>query len=887
MKLNVLTAPEAATETGLAGPPGGAPAFQTIAAWLRSTVVLKGALRREELVDLAAAQAAMVGLDAGATRARTAAALSVLEAAGDLVAIPTRQGSFVVSPDEETVLVTAQSGCLVGGSESERGRPETVPTGGLLRPARDTSYGRSLDDYLGLPGYVAILREQGLPDRTDLEQAARLLAATVRTNGQPVTPASGSVWGRLDNEGCAYGVLPDGREAILAIKEDGSVLAMAGSDVACWMALAARGPTLLADWTIPHPLPDQLLRALALLGEPLDDTLRCWRLGEDSEALFRAWARLPLVEEREARRDIDQEAVVDALPGARLLVEAPPGSGKTRVACERVASLIDRGTPPARIWMISFTRTAVAEMRDRIARLLGEPVRAGDIRIVTIDSLAWRLRTGGSADEDGSGAGYEAGIRETTTLLQSGDVQLTDFIAGIEHLVVDEAQDLTGDRARLVAALVAGLSPRCGVTLFHDPAQAIYGFSNGGAALALAETLAADPALLFGRASLRTDHRTRDPHLADTFVRLRKALMDGSSASAERYDTVRSIIESAAGAPLGDAAGSGAFVLFRSRAEMLAAASDMWRAGRDFRVRFAARQEIVMAWVGAVLAPCRTDTLGRDEFHTLWRRLMPVPLVPRDLAWSQLRRIAGTGSNAVDVRRLAQRLVANPPPLEVQQTDLGPPTGPLLTTIHGAKGREADEVRLMLSRRPEDEPRGGWDEEARILFVGATRARSRLVVGSSNAFLRRQEGTGRRWQKWVRGGRSDARVEIGIDGDVDPSPPALAEDGTDEAQALLWRHSWRPLAIRAERQEGTYVLKADEGPDEGRRLGALSRDFTTSLRSIAAEASGPGAGLPRLIRGFHMVAARTLALRAPDGTPTFWLAPVIAGLPVIYLHDAR
>ena len=55
-----------------------------------------------------------------------------------------------------------------------------------------------------------------------------------------------------------------------------------------------------------------------------------------------------------------QERVIKAPPGNRVLVHAGPGTGKTAVACARVAHLIDgKEIEPSRIWLISFTRTAV------------------------------------------------------------------------------------------------------------------------------------------------------------------------------------------------------------------------------------------------------------------------------------------------------------------------------------------------------------------------------------------------------------------------------------------------------------------------------------------------------------------------------------------------
>src|SRR5438034_3931498 len=92
--------------------------------------------------------------------------------------------------------------------------------------------------------------------------------------------------------------------------------------------------------------------------------------------------------------DLEQLEVIMDDPASWQLVEAGPGTGKSAVACQRVAFLVDEGVPPSRILLVSFTRTAVAELRDRIVTYAIAGDRARNVRISTVDSHAWSLRVG-------------------------------------------------------------------------------------------------------------------------------------------------------------------------------------------------------------------------------------------------------------------------------------------------------------------------------------------------------------------------------------------------------------------------------------------------------------------------------------------------------------
>lgn len=68
--------------------------------------------------------------------------------------------------------------------------------------------------------------------------------------------------------------------------------------------------------------------------------------------------------------DASQRAVVDH-PGGPLLVLAGPGTGKTTTLVEAVAARIARGADPERILVLSFSRKAAVELRDRMTARIG------------------------------------------------------------------------------------------------------------------------------------------------------------------------------------------------------------------------------------------------------------------------------------------------------------------------------------------------------------------------------------------------------------------------------------------------------------------------------------------------------------------------------------
>ena len=897
MTFDVIELSDAPAAMGLPRDEGGLPRSEAVAGLIRDFLGVRRAVHETELLHHLTSLSVALGYPEDLALSRIQAVLRVLVATGDAAALATADGMVIMATTAKQVAVCPAYSVRLGGPGTMKRENPAHPSEVLRRTATHSD-DIPFTEALGEPSYRSMLRALNIPADVPMTEVIGILRASARMNGQtPDSLADRHCLFELDaGETSVFGGA--GASVEIGIRLNDSrirVLRIDHPDAAGWIWLVTRGADFYQDWPAGVPMPAQVLTALAFAGRPLDDSLCKWTVPEETLAGLLGW--LGFAEEDCASQpgDAAQREVIIAPANARLLVEAGPGSGKTWVLCSRVRQLVDAGVTPTHILVISFTRAAVSEIRDRIAGFLEDRFVADAIRIVTLDSLASRLRSQFQDDSRSDASGYDVNVAETLELIRAGDNQLLEYIEGFEHVLVDEAQDLTGSRRDLVVALLQRLLPESGATVFHDPAQAIYGFSGGEPSGIAAALNAANPG--FATRVLTGNYRTRSPTLLDLFATARQHLRDAALEGPDLYERVRSSIEASLGSGTSttsvhqtNPADGTTFFLYRSRAAVCLAASQLLASGLPFRIRLPSQRDIVQPWIGALLRDETGATIAKSAFDRRWAEARPLPPRSKEGLWSDLFALTGLSSGNLDLHSLAVRLSDERPPLAVTQTDIGPSAGPLLSTIHAAKGREADTVHLMLPRHPEDTSAVDWEEEARILFVGATRARKTLRVGSSSSWLRPLDGRGSRlWQSFHWRGRKDARVEVGIDGDVDNA--AMIDEtvwhgalAVAEMQTLLWHLASKTTPLAAVRSGDFYSLEVADGRFRGRSVGRLTKAFVSDMWKLGTAATGARVSPPRKISGIYLTAVRTIsAWQEETGTSRFWLAPVIAGLPVIYL----
>jgi len=137
-----------------------------------------------------------------------------------------------------------------------------------------------------------------------------------------------------------------------------------------------------------------------------------------------------------------QLKIINDNQSKNIVVAAGPGSGKTRILVHKLASLLlMEDVKHEQLLMLTFSRSAVTEFKKRLLKLIGSP--AYYIEIKTFHSYCFDL-----LGKVGTLEKSDAIIEETIKKMKSGEVELGRITKTV--LVIDEAQDMDANEFTLI-----------------------------------------------------------------------------------------------------------------------------------------------------------------------------------------------------------------------------------------------------------------------------------------------------------------------------------------------------------------------------------------------------------------------------------------------------
>ncbi|MCU1614238.1 MAG: hypothetical protein JWO98_1778 [Frankiales bacterium] len=584
--------------------------------------------------------------------------------------------------------------------------------------------------------------------------------------------------------------------------------------------------------------------------------------------------------------DGSQREVVEADPTERLLVIAGAGRGKTEVIAGRVDELIQyHGLLPAEeLLVLSFSRAAVAAVRRRL-----EERGTGAVSISTFDSFASQILLEAGEDPSSIG-GFDKRIRAATDVLRREALTRVEIL---RHVLLDEVQDLVGDRAELALALLEQVDKDCGFTALGDPLQAIYDWQLQEAACATTsdefmDRLEAD--LHARRRALEVDYRARgeEPRAVVELGNTVRRTADPEVARSLVTDFVDDLLDLgplAEAANLVDRAPATTAVLCRTNGQALTASKVLREAGVRHVLRRPLQDVGAAPWVAAALGQVDTPVVDREQVTDLLRTAAP-QLDPVE-AWVALKETERRTHerDSLDLAALRTGLRGWSIPLALAASD---DAAVVVSTIHRAKGLEFDRVLIM----PADMRRLTADDleaEMRVTYVALSRARDELYVcRPPKEAIRTSELRSGRWA--VHTFRGQNRYPCGMEvvsTDVDALQPAVddAGDGSSVQRRLLASDTVG-ATVTAVREDDTPV----EAPryrlwltHDGAFVGRTSEHFGRALVSTFGRRRA-GQSWPCRINGLAVASVETVAgdpdytRRAGLAGSGLWLVPRLTGL---------
>ncbi|WP_433890318.1 UvrD-helicase domain-containing protein [Streptomyces sp. CA-111067] len=607
----------------------------------------------------------------------------------------------------------------------------------------------------------------------------------------------------------------------------------------------------------------------------------------------------------------EQLAVVDQPWNARVLVTAGAGAGKTHTLVRRLDALCGHENPEqaleaAEILVLTFSRAAARELRERIS-WHGE--RAHRVRARTFDAWAYEVLLQVHPDAEWGTVGFDERIAAASRAIAKGALEIGDAVPPA-HVVIDEVQDLLGERRELVETLLDRYQDSCGFTIVGDAAQTVYGFQienlreradetgrffdwlrcsypDDLVELHLSQnfratTAEAGVALALGPRLQQLGDQDEAGRLYDELRDLLLAPANGMGGLDDEFtlDGLRNLSDTCA-------------VLTRDNQQALVVSHLLHAHGIDHRLRRPLEDRPVPYWVAELLRRTEANALTEERFRTLLADI-PLPYEPdATTLWTVLRRAArGAGRGVLDLDRLRRAVASGGFPDEAADPET---SAVVVSTVHRAKGLEFDRVIVLtpvalaeLRKRYQDEL--DLPAEARALYVAMTRARQDLYhMPPPELPLFRRAGGRRHGRRYLGSWRSYDRYGIVAEpGDVSRDDPPGRQTAAVATQAYLLDHVRPGQEVLLRRRHDLPLSEAESPPyalvHEGREIGEASQRFREELFQVQKVNRTWDPWWPDEIHGLRIDTLETVTgstaagANAGLGERGVWIVPRITGI---------
>lgn len=597
---------------------------------------------------------------------------------------------------------------------------------------------------------------------------------------------------------------------------------------------------------------------------------------------------------------IDSPAtIIEAEIDSKILVNAAPGSGKTYTVIHRIEYIVRNCLVDdfSEVLVLVYTKAAEKEILVQLQDGIADgslPYSASTVDIATFDSFATSYLSAISAKF--KNRDYNSRIKLFNELFNQSD------FSNFKYVIVDELQDLVNERAKMTLNILSALTG--GYLLLGDKCQAIYDYdchnSDNVSSIHFYKRLNALLPQDVSKYEL-CGNRRQNECLAAISDNLRRALLNFDSPNANEHvaDELNQI-KTLGNVDQFDFSNikKSTAILCRNNGEAEYISHILHKKGCPHTLL---RNNAQPATLKRFIADCLWD------YHSD-PRITRVGFVERfcarvlddnsvaSLAFDTLCNVIyDEKKDAIEIEELAHALsrqAANIPDF-ILNTD-----NPLLTvsTIHKSKGREFDTVFLLDNKFS---PSKDNTEEARVWYVGCTRAKSELCkLNKLKSTLKRSLSNNQRWieTRQNRGGWTNNRANNRSDnsrhccGIVLGLPMDFSDSGFvngDFLSALAIQQYIATIikindTVKIKLIGGQYKALHNENT-----IGYLNQNMTKQLREIARESNG-NSGAPTELSPLFV--SNIITVTPPkfpgDVAPyfrqsKFWLGVELTGFPKI------